>query len=109
MDFTSPQSLLITLSVFFILSMAAKDIGNIFTKLHLPLITGFLFAGILVGPDGLGLISKVQVSSLRFIDEISLAVIALAAGSELYIKELRSRLKSISLFLGNSFQLTMNL
>jgi Trk K+ transport system NAD-binding subunit/Kef-type K+ transport system membrane component KefB len=96
MDFTSPQSLLITLSVFFILSMAAKDIGNIFTKLHLPLITGFLFAGILVGPDGLGLISKVQVSSLRFIDEISLAVIALAAGSELYIKELRSRLKSIS-------------
>ena len=37
-----------------------------------------------------------SLGSLRVVDEISLAVIAFAAGSELYLKELRSRFKSIA-------------
>ncbi len=100
MDFIISETLGLTLAVFLVIAIAAKDIGRFFTKIHLPLITGFLFAGIFVGPDGLGIITKAQVSSLRFIDEISLALIALAAGCELYLVEMRGRFRSIGFVAG---------
>lgn len=81
---------------FIIIALASKQIGQFFTRFKLPLITGFLFAGIITGPFGLNLITNEALKNLRVIDEISLAVIAFAAGSELYLKELRSRFKSIT-------------
>jgi Kef-type K+ transport system membrane component KefB len=69
----------------------------------LPLISGFLFTGILVGPYVLGLISREATENLQFVDDISLAVIAFAAGSELHLRELRSRLGSITwITIGNA-------
>ena len=64
-------------------------------KIKLPLITGFLLTGIICGPQALGLITEEAVEHLDFINDLSLAFIAFAAGAELYLKELRSRLKSI--------------
>ena len=81
---------------FGIVALASKEIGAFFARYKLPLISGFLFAGILVGPYVLNLIPSEAISKLRFVDEISLAFIAFAAGSELYLKELRSRFKSIA-------------
>ena len=87
---------------FLILVLASRQIGGLFARLHLPLISGFLFTGILVGPYVLGLLPVETGERLRFVDEISLAVIAFAAGSELYLKELRSRMGSIAwVTLGN--------
>ena len=60
------------------------------------MLTGFLFTGILAGPWVLGLISEGAIEKLRFVDQIALAFIAFAAGGELYLKELRSRFKSIA-------------
>ena len=88
--------LTIFLASFLIVALASQRIGQFFARVHLPLISGFLFAGILAGPYVLGLISTELTENLRFVDEISLAVIAFAAGSELYLKELRSRMKSIA-------------
>lgn len=94
--------LVIFAASFAIIALAAQRVGHFFSRVHLPLISGFLFAGILVGPHVLGLIDQETVDNLRFVDEISLAVIAFAAGSELYIKEMRSRVKSIAwALLGN--------
>ena len=81
---------------FGIVALASKEIGTFFARYKLPLISGFLFAGILVGPYMLNLIPREAIPNLRFVDEISLAYIAFAAGSELYLKELRSRFKSIA-------------
>ena len=81
---------------FGIVALASKEIGAFFARYKLPLISGFLFAGILVGPYMLNIIPSKAISNLRFVDEISLAYIAFAAGSELYLKELRSRFKSIA-------------
>ena len=81
---------------FIVIALASKQIGQFATRFKLPLITGFLFAGIVTGPFGLNLITVDAIENLRIIDEISLAVIAFAAGSELYLKELRSRFKSIA-------------
>jgi Trk K+ transport system NAD-binding subunit/Kef-type K+ transport system membrane component KefB len=81
---------------FAMISIASGKIAGFFKKIKLPLITGLLLAGILAGPDILGMIDSEAIPKLRFINDISLAFIALAVGTELYIKELRSRLKSIT-------------
>lgn len=49
----------------------------------------------LAGPYLLGLIPEGVPQRLLFLDEMSLAFIAFAAGSELYLHELRGRLRSI--------------
>lgn len=85
------------LVAFGVIALAARQIGEFFTRLRLPLITGYLFTGLLVGPFVLGFASEESLARLRFIDEISLAFIAFAAGRELYLPELRGRLRSIGL------------
>ncbi len=90
------RELLVLLGGFFILALAASSIGRYATRYNLPLISGFLFAGILIGPYVLGMITKEELERLRFIDEMALAFIAFAAGAELYLPEVRPRLRSIA-------------
>lgn len=59
------------------------------------MITGLIFTGIIAGPYVIGLIPISAKTSLNFINEVALAFIAFAAGAELYLKELRSRINSI--------------
>ena len=47
----------IFLTGFTVIALVAKQIGGFFTQARLPLISGFLFTGILAGPYALGLIS----------------------------------------------------
>lgn len=81
---------------FAIIALASKQIGHGLMKTGLPLISGFLLTGIITGPYVLNLITSDAVLNLRFVDEISLGLIAFAAGSELFLKELKSKLKSIA-------------
>lgn len=80
---------------FAVLCLGSYMIGQGFKALRLPTITGYLFAGALAGSFGVEMIASVEAEQLRFVDEISLAVIAFVAGSELYLKELRPRLRPI--------------
>ncbi|MBO6574407.1 MAG: cation:proton antiporter [Rhodothermales bacterium] len=88
------QTLLYTVG-FVVICLASHRIGQFFSWIRLPYITGYLFAGALVASFGLDFIPSGAAQDLRFIDELSLAVIAFVAGSELYLKDLRSRLGSI--------------
>jgi Trk K+ transport system NAD-binding subunit/Kef-type K+ transport system membrane component KefB len=97
------QPVLIFVAAFTVIALASKQIGEFFARVHLPLISGFLFAGIFAGPFVLDLIRHEALEHLRFVDELSLAFIAFAAGSELYLEELKSRLKTIAwVTLGNA-------
>ncbi len=89
------DKLLIIIVGFAIVAAASGNIAKVFLKLKLPLITGFLFVGIISGPYMTGLINKESANNLLFINDIALAFIAFAAGSELYLKELKGRFKSI--------------
>ncbi len=80
---------------FCIIALAARQIGDTFKQVGFPLISGFLFTGIIAGPYVLNLIPSQAVSSLTFVDQVSLGLIAFAAGGELYLKELKSRLAAI--------------
>ena len=89
------DTLLLTLG-FAIVCLAAYQIGIWFSAIGLPKITGYLAVGALVGTFGLDLIPTEAANDLRFIDELSLGVIAFVAGSELYLPQIRSRLRTIS-------------
>lgn len=81
---------------FLIVALAAYYIGKLFSRFGLPYITGYLLTGMVAGPFILALLPADASTELRYIDEISLAVIAFIAGSELYLVELRGRLKTIA-------------
>jgi len=94
-DLNTIIQLLVYLAAFGIVAVAAGRIAGSFQKLKLPLITGFLIIGLVSGPELLGLIDSEALSKLHFLNDVALAFIAFAVGSELYLKELRSRMKSI--------------
>ncbi|MCK4920828.1 MAG: cation:proton antiporter [Bacteroidales bacterium] len=86
---------IIYLAAFIIIAVASGQIAEQFKKIKLPLITGFLIIGLLSGPELLGLIDREAINSLHFLNDIALAFIAFAVGSELYLKDLRSKIRSI--------------
>ena len=86
--------------LFFLLAFLWIVIGSFhvakyFQKIRLPLITGFLISGVIAGPFFLELVSDESIPNLQVVNEFSLSYIAFAAGVELYLKEIRSRIKSI--------------
>ncbi len=87
--------LLIYLGGLGIVAVAARKLAGVFQKFNLPLISGFLVVGIVSGPEVLGLIEPETLKGLDFVNDVALAFIAFAVGSELYLNELRSRMKSI--------------
>ncbi len=94
-ELSAVVQVLIYLGAFGIVAVAAGRIAGAFQKVKLPLITGFLIIGLVSGPELLGLIDAEALPRLSFLNDIALAFIAFAVGSELYLKELRSRMKSI--------------
>lgn len=88
--------ILIYLAGFAIISVASNHLSKLFLKVKLPLITGFLVMGIIAGPDVLELIPRGAIAELDFVNDIALAFIALNVGAELYLRELRSRFRSIT-------------
>ncbi|MCK5678098.1 MAG: cation:proton antiporter, partial [Flavobacteriaceae bacterium] len=89
------KTLLIYIIGFWIVAIAANQIAKVFQKIKFPLITGFIITGIVAGSSVLNFISPHAVENLKFLNEIALSIIAFSAGAELYLDDLRSRLKSI--------------
>ncbi|MFB6340367.1 cation:proton antiporter [Saccharicrinis sp. FJH62] len=89
------ESFLFFLLAFFWVVIGSSQIAKYFQKIRLPLITGFLISGVIVGPFFLKLVSNKAIPNLQIINDFSLAYIAFAAGVELYMKEILSSIKSI--------------
>jgi len=87
---------LITLLVgFLIVALASNQIAIVFQKIKFPLITGLIITGIIAGSSMLNFIERETLDDLNFLNDMALAIIAFSAGSELYLDDLRSRIKSI--------------
>jgi len=100
-DAGSPLSVAGSWLTFFLVSVAAGRLAIAFPRyLQLPLITGYLFIGALAGPFALELIRKDDVPRLGYVTQFALAFIAMSAGAELYLPELRSLFKRIILMVG---------
>ncbi len=86
---------IILLIGFAIVAIAGNQIAKVFQKLKFPLITGLIITGIIAGSSLLKFIPAKTLPELSFLNDLALAIIAFSAGSELYLKELRSRINSI--------------
>lgn len=70
---------------------------RIFKRFHLPAVTAYLIAGVLVGPyflgrigiDGLGFNSVEGIEKLSLISEVALGFIAFSIGNEFRLEELK--------------------
>lgn len=84
-----------------ILLLGGYFLGSLAERLKLPSITGFIIAGLLLGPSCLGFVHHDLDKQLASITEIALSVIALVIGSEFKLSKLRklgSRIIVITLF-----------
>jgi len=88
-------NIIFLLAGFFIVAVSISKLAVQFQRIKLPVVSGYIFLGILTGPDILNIISRQAIIDLNFISDISIPFIAFTAGSELYLSELRSRMKSI--------------
>lgn len=69
--------------------------GQLFKLIGLPKLTGYLAAGIIVGPQVLDLVSYKMVDSLKIFNGIAIALIAMTAGVEMHFRSLRPLFRSI--------------
>jgi Kef-type K+ transport system membrane component KefB len=83
-----------TLALGFLL-LAAFVGGDLARRARLPRITAYLLVGFVAGP-WLGLVRRDEVDALRFIGDVALGVIALAAGAELALPALRDQLVALA-------------
>ncbi len=81
------------------LLIAAYCIGYLGEKASLPRITGYIIAGLLLGPHCLGFIDRYAIADLDFLNSLALAFIAFCAGGELKLESIRKRLKTIGFML----------
>ena len=87
--------IIIYLAGFIIIAVASNQISRLFLWAKLPLVTGLLVMGIIAGPYVLDLIPLEAINELDFVYDFALAFIAFTVGAELYLRELRSRFRSI--------------
>src|SRR5437660_11145059 len=78
-----------TLALGFLLLVALAG-GDLAKRVRLPRITGALLIGFAAGPAWLGLIRRDEVDALQLVADAAVALIALAAGSELTLAALRT-------------------
>lgn len=78
-----------------ILLIGSFFLGKLASKVGIPSITGFIVAGILLGPSGIAMVHADLQHELGAITEVALAVIALVIGSEFSLSKLKRTGKSI--------------
>lgn len=91
----SYQGVAVFAASFALITLSSRQVGQFFAWIRLPMISGYMFTGILAGPFVLGLLSMEASSATRAVDQFALGFIAYSAGGGLYLKELMARMKSI--------------
>ncbi len=92
---TSSKSGLMALSLGIII-LGGYLWGEILVRFKLPRISGYLFAGMLLGPYLGNILSHETIKNFYLIDQIALALIALSAGGELHLSSVKRHLKGIA-------------
>jgi Kef-type K+ transport system membrane component KefB len=78
------------------LLLTAHLAGRLFDRIRLPRLTGYIAAGAVVGPSLLGLVTPEVIGNLRVFNGTAVALIALAAGTELRFERVRPLLRTVA-------------
>lgn len=100
---------LVYLLAFVIVLVAAKPLGLFFPRhLKLPLITGYLFVGIAIGPFVANLLTNDLIKMLaQYVNAMALSFISFQAGQEIYYPELKPQIRGILILLASLYTVTM--
>jgi hypothetical protein len=86
---------------FAVAAAASYQLGKAATIVSLPLITGYLVVGMVVGPFGTGLVSRYDVYLIGpSLNDLALSFIAFAAGEEINLPALKQWLRAIQIQIG---------
>lgn len=80
--------------------LTAYICAQILKMARLPLLSGYIFAGIIAGPYVSGFLTNDMVERLRLVDDLALSFIALTAGGALHLSFLKKNFKGIMLNIG---------
>ncbi|HEY8551221.1 MAG TPA: cation:proton antiporter [Vicinamibacterales bacterium] len=86
--------------------IAAALAGDVFERIRLPRLTGYLFFGMICGPYVANLISATMARELQLVNGLAISLIAFVAGLELNLAHLRDRFGQM-LRLGGTLLLVM--
>jgi len=78
------------------LLLAGTLMSELFETIGLPHLSGYILAGVVGGPHVLRLVDHHTVEQLVPVNTLAIALIAIAGGAEMRIKELRSVARSVS-------------
>lgn len=73
--------------------------GKLASRFKIPSVTGYILAGIFLGPYTLQIISIKNVSDLQLLNGLALSIIALTAGGEIKYAGLRKNIRAIGYIL----------
>ncbi|NOY78983.1 MAG: hypothetical protein GXO76_14065 [Calditrichaeota bacterium] len=85
---------LITFAVGFLL-LSGYLLGKLLLRIKFPKLTGYILAGIVFGPYIFSFLTNQTVEKLRLIDDLALSIIALSAGGELRLSQLKEDYRSL--------------
>ncbi len=95
------QNEILVLGILIITALALAELAK---KLHLPRITGYIAAGIIIGNPVLKLISKQGFEGFQVINLLALGLMSITIGSHLNFHKLKiSGKRVLAVFLGESF------
>jgi len=83
-----------TLALGFLL-LFAFALGQVAYMVRAPKITGFLLAGMIAGPFGLGIVTNEDAAPLQLVNGLALSLIAFTAGGELKISRFKPRIYAL--------------
>ena len=72
-------------------------VGRIFAAARLPKLTGYIAAGVVVGPSVIGFLDATVLDNLQIVNGVAVSLIALTAGTELRIDRVRPLARTIGL------------
>ena len=78
--------LLLKLSIIILVGVLGGRIANYF---KLPSVSGYIVAGLIIGPSIINLVSSQDVTSLAVITEVALAAIAFSIGNEFLLSDMK--------------------
>ncbi|HHT91846.1 MAG: cation:proton antiporter [Bacillota bacterium] len=86
------MDILLKLGVALVVGLVGGKVARIF---RLPNVSGYLVAGLFLGPSFFGYVTEADTESLAIISEVALAIIAFSIGSEFIFRDMLKLGKSI--------------
>lgn len=80
------MDMLFKLSIIIFIGLVGGRVAN---RFHLPNVSGYIVAGLLIGPSFLGLITSAEIAKMGILNEIALGAIAFSIGNEFLIKDMK--------------------